>query len=708
MPSTKSPQGTPASPTSALARFQDALASALAGAPGAEEDLVAALREVDAAGDAGDATAALRLLNEHPQTVLRLDEAVRRTQPYDHHGHPASSGRPVPPPLTADTNPVGVALASAHTDGRVRDRAVRLLDELLSGPQPPIELVPFLVVRTCDWARPVRDRARAALAQLLHEAPGRAISAAAGIAVLMDRRRRGGFAGRQVLAALLSLPGPTVIEELLAAPDGRLRQLALQAGLAGHRLPIRTLVQHAESDSDQRTRAIAADAAVREAVWTERHDLLRRLAASRHREVRGLALTGLMRAGRAAEVATHLDDPSGQVRAVAREAVRRSGGDALGHYRAAVRSEEPSPGAIAGLAESGRATDADLLLALLEHPRAQVRAAALHGLRAFDVVPVQRVAPLLRDPSTKVIREATAALRTRVDQLPAGLGHSLLADRDRVAVRRAGYRLLREPDLMQRLLIALAVAADPDPRLAGQAAADAAALIRSVHTTPWRTRVVPAFDPTPEQRRDLLDLARTAGTALPHRALQLLQERLDPEAPATELLRIRYGPHPDTSNPLLEVRATFTAQEPYAAIVRIREVLAAILPLAAGPVEDWPADDQWPGILPDWFVRRCAPEAPARQSTPADWLSWWRGLTQQQREFETRTDAVADWRLSDWVSLFEPDGAAAVRSWRWWSGGISSHSKGWIRIGTDGHPYGGRGALHWLIEAAGGYDIELP
>ncbi|WP_265737149.1 hypothetical protein [Actinacidiphila paucisporea] len=31
-----------------------------------------------------------------------------------------------------------------------------------------------------------------------------------------------------------------------------------------------------------------------------------------------------------------------------------------------------------------------------------------------------------------------------------------------------------------------------------------------------------------------------------------------------------------------------------------------------------------------------------------------------------------------------------------------------LRYGTDGHPYGGRPALRRLIEAAGGYDVDLP
>ncbi|MFE1961379.1 HEAT repeat domain-containing protein [Streptomyces sp. NPDC059479] len=692
-----------APPSSALAAFTEALTRTATDAREADHDLVASVRDMDAVGEFATA---LRILAERPALVLRLDTAVRRTDDY-RYGHAARAGRAgVATASAIGTSPLGVALASCHPDGRVRERAVCRQREILSRPQPPAGLMPFLVLRTTDWARPVRDAARAALAVLLHDAPERLVPTAAPAALLISRRARADFARQQVLAALMSSPTTTVFEQLLASPNPRLRQFALQTALADRRLPLRTLIALAGHDTHRRCRELAAESAVREAVWTERTDLIRQLAATRYPEVRALALVGLIRTGLTPEVTSHLDDASVLVRALARDAVRRSGGDALGHYRAAVRS--PTPGVIAGLAETGRTADAELLTPLLDHPRSHIRMAALRGLRTLDAVPVGRAVPLLRDPSTKVIREATAALRTRINQLPAGLAQSLLADRDRAAVRRAGYRLLNEPDLVQRLRTALSLVRDPDSRLARRATDDVAALIRTVHPSPWRTKDIPDFDPTPDERLDLLSLTEAAATALPHRTHQLLLEHLDPTAPSTELIRVRYGPHPDTKNPLLEVEATFTAQDPHAAIALMRDVLLAVLPYTADPATTWPTDDQWRSILPTWFVERCAPETPVRQGTAADWLAWWRGPTQQQRETEMKTDAVADWRLSDWINLFDPDAMADVRSWRWWDTGVRTTSTGWVRFGTDGHPYGGRGALLWLIEAAGGYDIDLP
>ncbi|WP_329367631.1 hypothetical protein OG896_21160 [Streptomyces sp. NBC_00669] len=692
--------------SAAFAAFEAALAPAAVNGPESDDKLVAALRGMDTAGEGATA---LLLLTDQPRVVLRLDEAVRRTSEYSFRRGPRGGRTEVDPSaLAADTTPLGIALASCHPDGRIRERAVRRTHLLLRQPQPPVGLAPFLVLRTADWAGPVRDRARAALAVLLHEHPKSLVPAAAPLTLLIVRRERGDFARQQLVSALLSSPRTALFEPLLASPDRRLRRFALQTALASRRLPLRTLVAITKQDSDRECRGQAAEAAVREAVWTEQTDLLRQLAASVHQDVRVLALTGLLRKGLATEVTPYLGDTSALVRAVARDAARRTGTDAVSWYRTAVRT--PTPGAIAGLAETGRKEDADLLAPSLGHHHAPVRAAAVRGLRALDAVRVERTVPLLRDPSTKVIREATTALRTRLDQLPSGLTELLLSDRDRAAVRRAGYRLLDEPDALQRLRTNLRIATDPDPRLARWAADTAAALIRHLHSSPWhaRTDVVPAFDPTADERRELLALTEAAAPVLPHRTRQLLHEQLEPGAPATELLRVRYGPHPDTRNPLLAAEATFAAEDPHATVALIREVLLAVLPYAAGSADAWPAEEQWSEILPTWFIRRCAPEAPARRgSTPAR-LARSRCLSRQQRATAPQTDAVADWRLLDWINLFDPDGMAGSRTWRWWDGGARGHTTGWVRFGTDGQPYGGRQALLWLIEAAGGHDVELP
>ncbi|MET7970365.1 hypothetical protein [Micromonospora sp. NPDC005305] len=181
-----------------------AVPPAVTAAVGGDDDdlrrLLAALSMVDAGGDADAARAALRLLAGRPRLLTRLDEHVRRNPWRAPYRSPEVDR--LAAALTRPTvGPVAVAVAASHPDGRVRERAVRVL---LSRPVP--ELTPFLVLRTADWARPVRDTARAGLALLLADEPAAHLPAAVAATALVSVRSRGGFAAQQVTAALQAAP----------------------------------------------------------------------------------------------------------------------------------------------------------------------------------------------------------------------------------------------------------------------------------------------------------------------------------------------------------------------------------------------------------------------------------------------------------------------------------------------------------------------
>ncbi|NEC04712.1 hypothetical protein G3I26_05515, partial [Streptomyces sp. SID7909] len=106
----------------------------------------------------------------------------------------------------APTEP-GTALALCHRDGRIRGAA---LDRVSRYP----DLLPLLVVRCTDWAAPVRERARA----LLAEAPPAGLVAQAELILLLDRRERGGFAAEQLGRALREGPAEAV-HPLLESAD---------------------------------------------------------------------------------------------------------------------------------------------------------------------------------------------------------------------------------------------------------------------------------------------------------------------------------------------------------------------------------------------------------------------------------------------------------------------------------------------------------
>ncbi|MFE9746336.1 hypothetical protein ACFYOT_15645 [Saccharothrix saharensis] len=463
--------------------------------PWTEPDpVLALLTSLDAAGDEAAGLAALTALVRRPGAVIRLDVAARR----EHWYRSASPARWTPP-----SSPLGLALACTHSNGRIRERAVQ---EVLARPLP--ELVPFLVVRTGDWVREVRDRARAGLAVLLHEDPARFLPAAAGVGLRIERWLRGTFVRNQLLATATDPRAP--LESLLASPDREVRVFAFHAGT--WRLDRKVSV--ALTGSDVRLRSVAAEAVARDCVWTGRVEVLRRLAASTHAEVRVQALTGLVRLGRDAEVVPHLDDMSSLVRALARTAASREGVNVTAYYRSRV-----TPGAIDGFAEVGG--DGGHLIELLSHPSATIRARALRALRLLEQAPQDRVLSMLRDPSSPVVREATAAVRP----VPEALPWELLAD-ERPAVRLAGYRLARRLGSVAELRAALTVVRDGHVRLARRGRADAARIARSLVSVPWRRRTVAPLEVSPADLPGLLALLERAAAELDEQTGYLLRKHL--------------------------------------------------------------------------------------------------------------------------------------------------------------------------------------
>src|SRR5262249_33658616 len=151
---------------------------------------------------------------------------------------------------------------------------------------------------------------------------------------------RGGFAYTQALAALLSAP-PALRDRLLATGDTAQRRFVVEIGLAHGWWSPQMLLALAVADPDVRIRVRAAEVVCRQAVWSRQIDILQRLAQHPRPEVRAVALTGLLRAGHDGDVVAHLDDPVSLVRAIARDAARRTGIDARDHYRTVVAAADP-------------------------------------------------------------------------------------------------------------------------------------------------------------------------------------------------------------------------------------------------------------------------------------------------------------------------------------------------------------------------------
>jgi HEAT repeat protein len=348
------------------------------------------------------------------------------------------------------------------------------------------------------------------------------------VPVVADRLR-GGFVRDQLVAALLSALAPSR-SKLAQARGVAGRRLVFDVGLTHGWWPTGQLVQTALQDSDVRIRSRAAEAVAKDAVWTHRRKPVDRLAAGRHPEVRAVAVTGLVRLGDPASAVRFLDDPAPLVRAIARDAARQTGTNALDCYRHALATDGFTVGTIAGLTETGTPAEADLLRPLLRHGLSRIRAAAVRGFAALDPTRVRELVGMLDDPSPAVIREATLALRPVAGTLPPDLGWTLLTDTERAERRRAGYRLLVLGDTHQQLRVALIAAGDPNARLARRAAADATSIVRDATGTTWRRRPRPHLHVSPDQLAELRQLADTGAAALTDETAQQLRDWLDHRA----------------------------------------------------------------------------------------------------------------------------------------------------------------------------------
>ncbi|MFD7335565.1 hypothetical protein ACFV98_06135 [Streptomyces violascens] len=381
-----------------------------------------------------------------PESWIGLDFGVRelaRQWPELFHSNASPSGRRLVwgpdaslPTATWPRKPsdAELALALCHPDGRIRGAA-------LSHAAERPALLALVVIRCTDWAGPVRDQARAFLA----ETPPHRLAAHAALILRVGRRSRGGFAQELLTEALRVAPAAQV-EALLNSGDRATARLAHRVAVDRRLLRGPRLARTAARHPDVVVQDLCAEAAVAtlgEGTIDEFTQVVVPLLASRQSWVRAAGVTALRRAGRHADAEPYLTDRSAVVRACARWVLRQAGTDPVPLYRALCADPTARPAAAVGLGECRVREDAELIRALLTHPAPGVRACAVAGLRALEAVNVDDVRPLLDDLSAAVVRQATTALLPWADRLPQELLHGLLV-KDRPRHQRvAAVRLLR-------------------------------------------------------------------------------------------------------------------------------------------------------------------------------------------------------------------------------------------------------------------------
>lgn len=398
-----------------------------------------------------------------------LDKAVRSTPWYALHGALPTlaevEGRPEKRLLrrAGPREPLGrsrLALALCHPNGRVRAAAL----EQAAGDGA---LLPLLVVRSADWAEPVRKRARELLREAMPRLGTPELAALAPLLLRVGRRRRGDFGEALLTRRMHELPEDD-IRQLLDTQDRAVRRSVSHFALERGMLSAAELAGTAARDRDTVVRRLCAAAVIGQISPQTADAVLGRLLTARSADTRSAGVTALRRAGRPAEAEPFLTDRSAVVRACARYVVRQGGVDPLPRYRAwcAAPQDLTLPaGAPVGLAECGTREDAGLLWPLLGHPAAGVRAQAVAGLRLLDVVDAERLRPLLTDDAPAVARETARALVPYACRLPEAWLSDLLAADHPAHTRHAAFRLLDARGGVDQLRAAAGLLDDADARL---------------------------------------------------------------------------------------------------------------------------------------------------------------------------------------------------------------------------------------------------
>ncbi len=391
------------------------------------------------------------------------------------------------PPAGSDTVPA-LCVKALFADGRTREQAVRLLAESRS-----LAALPVLGLRAADWVPQVREAARAAiLDRLSDDFDGADLTTIAPMALHLARRSHGRWLAEQITDRLVGPSYERVVNRLLTSSNLGLRRASYQALSTTGTLGLERAVHGALHDRDIVIRSRCAETAARLAVDAGSAPPMRHLLASTTPLVRAVALGALNRLGEQKAIEATLADRSALVRGTARFYLKPHGVDFAGIYRQLLAGDADAvtPGAVAGLAEVGSASDTDVILPFLGHPRVKIRVEAIRALQAIGpaVDTDDMLALIEANQSPAVTRQATSAILARGAGVDAGRLLALLGPERPLPVRLAARHLLASRDSAWRLAVNVMLLSDPEDAVARRAMSNLeVALQQQIYTKPSGT-----------------------------------------------------------------------------------------------------------------------------------------------------------------------------------------------------------------------------
>lgn len=298
-----------------------------------------------------------------------------------------------------------LGIASLHSSGFVRERAVRLL----TGTGDPLALA-FLLLRTNDWVAEVREPAlRAVDDHLAARGPADLVPHLEIVDRLACVRRTDLRPLIARVESALRVPAASAaLQRACASGSGRVRRRCLELALSARTFDVRPSLLAALDDADPVTRGLAARQTGLAFGADELRAIVGRLRTNSTPTVRRAALEVVaerLPAELPALAHELLLDPNASVREAARWHLRGAPTptDVAACYRAALADPTTLAAAIAGLGETGVPADAGRIAPHLLDGRPRVRATAAAALG--KLAPSRHrsdLVLLLADPSPRV------------------------------------------------------------------------------------------------------------------------------------------------------------------------------------------------------------------------------------------------------------------------------------------------------------------
>lgn len=274
--------------------------------------------------------------------------------------------------------PALLLCASCHSDGFVREAAVRALSERRDG----AEVAPLLLRRN-DWVPAVRDTAAEALqARLTIDYAPHLLRCLVLLEQLAAQRRaeHGPYCAA-ALDLLRSAEAAPALRAALSAPDRRARRAAFRLAAESQGLPLRQVLDLALSDRDLVVRLWAARTARARLYGPALREVLAQARGDRGVPVRREVLAAFL--DDYPELRRALFDPCAGLRHMARHYLSKKAHiDYAALYREALSAPRSTERAMAaaGIGETGGPGDAEALAPLCADASARVRKAALRAL----------------------------------------------------------------------------------------------------------------------------------------------------------------------------------------------------------------------------------------------------------------------------------------------------------------------------------------